>query len=76
MKKKKIKIVERLIKMIDSLDTIIKKMVMFEKLDKTIVDLMSKSSDSNNLYDICYKLIDLTGRTLELDKRISKIEKG
>lgn len=72
---KKIKTVERLVEMIHSLDTIKKNMVMFDKLDKAVVNLMSASSDPSKSFDTGLKLIDLTGRSLELDKRISKLER-
>jgi len=65
----------RLIDMIHSLDKIRKNMKMFESLDSTIVDLMSSSSDSKKGVEIGYRLIGLTCKLLELDKRISKLER-
>ena len=61
--------------MIHSLNKIRKNMKMFEGLDAAIVDLMSTCSDSNKGVEVGYRLIGLTCKLLELDKRISKLEK-
>lgn len=61
--------------MIHSLDKIKKNMKMFKGLDDAIVNLMSTSSDPNKGVDIGCRLIGLTCKLLELDKRISKLEK-
>ncbi len=59
----------------DSLDKIRENMKMLKGLDAAIVHLMSTSSDSKKGVDIGYRLIGLTCRILELDKRISKLER-
>ena len=61
--------------MIHSLDKIREKMIMFDNLDKAIVNLMSTNSNSKRGVEIGYRLIGLTCKLLELDKRISKLER-
>ncbi len=50
-------------------------MKMLKDLDTAIVHLMSTISDSKKGVEIGYRLIGLTCKLLELDKRISKLER-
>ncbi len=65
----------RLIDMIHSLNKIRENMKMLKDLDNAIVHLMSTISDSKKGVEIGYRLIGLTCKLLELDKRISKLER-
>ncbi len=61
--------------MIHSLNKIRENMKMLKDLDTAIVHLMSTISDSKKGVDIGCRLIGLTCGILELDKRISKLER-